>query len=281
MKIFKILAYTTILSVYFVSLHVVAAEPKQDETTRLSSAWKDKKTAFLGDSITDKRHIGTTKNYWQYMEDILGIKPMVYGINGDTFKGLIKQAKALKEEVGGEVDAIIIFAGTNDYNGGVKIGQWYNYSDAPAPVAGGKTQLRKRREHCLDAGTLKGRINILMSYLKENFPDQQIILLTPIHRGFASFGKNNVQPDESFPNSIGLYIDEYIETIKETASVWAVPVIDLGSISSLYPNTPAHEKFFSFKNTDLLHPNAEGHRRMALALSYMLAAYPPDFKQRP
>ncbi len=254
-------------------LHSEQASPAE----LAGSQWKGKRTAFLGDSITDKRHVGTTKNYWQYLEEYLGIVPLVYGINGDTFKGLIKQAESLKAREGAAVDAIIIFAGTNDYNSSVKLGCWYEYVDSPAPVAGGKTQMRKRRVHSLDKDTLRGRINILMGYLKENFPDQQIIVLTPVHRGFARFSANNVQPDESFPNAIGLYIDDYVSAIKETANVWAVPVVDLNSISSLYPNASSNEALFNPPN-DLLHPNAEGHRRMALALAYMLKAYPPDFK---
>ena len=52
----------------------------------IKSQWQNKRIAFLGDSITDKCHVGTTKNYWQYLEEILGIKPAVYGINGDKIE---------------------------------------------------------------------------------------------------------------------------------------------------------------------------------------------------
>ena len=36
----------------------------------IKSQWQNKRIAFLGDSITDKCHVGTTKNYWQYLEEI-------------------------------------------------------------------------------------------------------------------------------------------------------------------------------------------------------------------
>ena len=42
--------------------------------------WKGKKVAFLGDSITDKIHVGTTKNYWQYLSEMLGLELLDYGI---------------------------------------------------------------------------------------------------------------------------------------------------------------------------------------------------------
>lgn len=241
----------------------------------IKSQWQGKRIAFLGDSITDKCHVGTTKNYWQYLEEILGISPSVYGINGDNFRGILKQAQKLKSEGSEKIDAIMIFAGTNDYNGAVPLGQWYKYSDAEAPIENGKTQIRKRRSHIMEASTFKGRINMAMSFLKENFPDKQIILLTPIHRGFAQFSSKNVQPDESFPNRIGLYLDSYVEAIKEAGNVWAVPVIDLNSICGLYPNTPSHARYFHKKDTDLLHPNAEGHEKMAYAIAYALRSISP------
>ena len=40
--------------------------------------WKGRKVAFMGDSITDKAHVGTTKNYWQYLQEMLGLVPFVY-----------------------------------------------------------------------------------------------------------------------------------------------------------------------------------------------------------
>ena len=236
----------------------------------INSQWKAKRVAFLGDSITDKSHVGTSKNYWQFLEEILGISPRVYGINGDTFRGILKHAQKLKSDGSDGIDAIIVFAGTNDYNGGVKLGEWYEYADAEAPAAGGKTQVRKRRTPSMDASTCKGRINAAMSFLKENFPEKPIILITPIHRGFAQFGPNNVQPDESFPNRIGLYADSYVDAVKEAGNVWAVPVIDLNSLCGLYPNAASHARFFHKKDTDLLHPNAKGHEKMARTIAYQL-----------
>ena len=94
-----------------------------------TNQWNGKRVAFLGDSITDKIHVGTTKNYWQYLAEMLGLEPMVYGINGNQWNGVYKQAVKLKAEHADDVDAIIIFAGTNDYNAGVPLGEWYSYAD--------------------------------------------------------------------------------------------------------------------------------------------------------
>ena len=62
----------------------------------LNTQWKGAKVAFLGDSMTDKRRIGTTCVYWEYLEELLGIEPFVYGINGNQWNGIYKQAQKLK-----------------------------------------------------------------------------------------------------------------------------------------------------------------------------------------
>ena len=253
-------------------------EPVAKSITAENNQWSGKKVAFLGDSITDKAHIGTAKNYWQYLSEMLGLQPVVYGINGNQWDGIYKQAVKLKNTEADNVDAIIVFAGTNDYNAGVPLGEWYSYSDEQTLVKGNKQEVRKKRSAVFDENTFRGRINIAINYLKRNFPRKQIILLTPIHRAFAHFGNDNIQPDESFPNRLGLYVDQYVDAIKEASNVWAVPVIDLNSLCGLYPLMDEHSGYFHKVDTDRLHPNAIGHYRMAKALAYQLLFYPADFE---
>ena len=243
-----------------------------------SHQWKGKKVAFWGDSITDRQRIGTQKCYWEYLTEMLGIEAFSYGINGNQMDGLLKQAQLLLQEHGQETDAIIVFAGTNDFNAGVPIGKWFEEVKRDAPMPNGKKAERTYCEMSTDTDTFCGRINRLMDYLKTNFSTQQIILLTPLHRGFAQFGNNNVQPEEAFTNSKGLFISDYVQTIKEAGNVWAVPVIDLNSLSGLYPMNDSHVPYFHNGETDRLHPNAEGHKRMAKTLMYQMMALPSSFK---
>lgn len=255
-----------------------SSQPSEPDTTVIDNQWKGKKVAFLGDSITDKKHVGTTKNYWQYLAETLGITPLVYGINGNQWNGILKQAQTLHGETGTDPDAIIIFAGTNDYNAGIPLGEWYTYSYEETTVKGGGKEIRRKRIADMNPNTFRGRINEAMSYLKHNFPEKQIILMTPIHRAQAQFSNENIQPEEAFPNKLGLYVDEYVNVIKEAANVWAVPVIDLNSICGLYPMFDEHAQYFHDATTDRLHPNANGHYRMAKAIMYQLLAYPANFK---
>ena len=114
--------------------------------------------------------------------------------------------------------------------------------------------------------------------MKQLFPDKQIILLTPLHRAYATFGNNNVQPDESYQNSCGEYLDAYVEAIKEAGNLWSVPVIDLHAVSGLNPMVEEQIKYFKDTETDRLHPNTEGQERMARTLMHQLWMYPCTFE---
>lgn len=255
-----------------ISLSLLPAGAQQ-----IQSQWAGKRVAFLGDSITDAGQLkGPNNIYWRQMQDILGITPYVYGISGHKMNQIPGQADKLLKEHGQNVDAILVFVGTNDYNSGTPLGEWFSYDTQPADYNGTVIETPHRTPIFSDE-TFRGRINCTMRHLKANFPDKQIIFLTPIHRAFAEFGPTNRQPDESHSNKAGIFIDEYIDAIKEAADVWAVPVIDLNSISGLYPLMDVHTRYFRNADKDRLHPNTPGQMRMALAISYQLLAYPASF----
>ena len=265
----------------------------------IQSQWKGAKVAFLGDSITDEGQLPGQDIYWNQLVKILGIKPFCYGISGHQTAQILGQAEKLNEDHGQDVDAIIIFIGTNDFNSAVPIGEWFEEDQATVNRNGEMTSL-KHRTPAMEGGTTKAAINRFMAYLKHNYPTKQVILLTPIHRGYFNCAPNNIQQDENLANPLGLYIDDYIQVIKETADVWAVPVIDLASVCGLFPLEPEHARYFresgktvkytpaeaaaamagteeALEHHDLLHPNTEGHLRMAYALAYQLLGYPSHF----
>ncbi|MDR3652325.1 MAG: SGNH/GDSL hydrolase family protein [Paludibacter sp.] len=252
---------------------VMASEKTPD------SQWRGKRVAFLGDSMTDKRRTGTACIYWEYLAELLGIEPSVYGVNGDQWNGIYRQAIKMNEEMGTDVDAILIFAGTNDYNHGIPMGEFFSESTKQTNFNGNEVK-RKYRTPIINDSTFCGRINKVMSYLKNNYPQQQIIIMTPIHRGFAKFSEKNVQPDENYSNGQGLYIDTYIDALKQAASYWAVPLIDLYSISGMYPLAETQLQYFHDKDTDRLHPNALGDYRLAKTIQYQLLAFPSTFVRK-
>ncbi len=243
--------------------------------------WQGKRVAYIGDSITDPNSFGDkVTKYWSFLEEWLGITPYVYGISGRQWNDVPRQAEQLYEEHGTGVDAIMVFMGTNDFNAGVPVGEWYSEKDEQVMAARGKQKglvTAKRRTLSMDGETYRGRINIGISRLKQLYPDKQIVLLTPLHRAFASFGENNIQPDESYQNGCGEYIDAYVGAVKEAANIWGVPVIDLNAASGLNPMVEEQLVYFYNAGNDRLHPNTAGHERIAKTLFYQLSALPCVF----
>lgn len=210
--------------------------------------WQGKQIAYLGDSITDAIHVGCTSNYWNFLARDLGIEPLVYGINGHQWKHVRGQATKLFAEHPEDVDAIMVFAGTNDYNANVPLGAWTDGEES-----------------------FRGRIASVMNDLTAHYPGRDIWILTPLHRGYATFGATNVQPDERHANAAGLWLDDYIAVLREAVLKWpAARLIDLNAESGLYPLLESHLRFFNNPNTDRLHPNTVGQERLAKVIARRL-----------
>lgn len=247
------------------------------QTTMFQHPWQGKRVAYFGDSITDPRNNASKDKYWSLLEKWLGITPYVYAVSGRQWDDIPRQTNALYEQHGDSVDAILIFMGTNDYNNGVPIGQWYKERDEEVMYGHGemkKMTQRKRQYLNKDDKTYVGRINIAMEKLKRTYPDKQIVLLTPIHRAQFHANDKNWQSPEDYTNQCGLYLKEYVDAVKEAGNVWSVPVIDMNALCGLYPLVDEQAKYFRDALTDRLHPNDMGHERMAKTLMYQLLTLP-------
>lgn len=245
------------------------------EMKTLGSQWDGYEVGFLGDSMSTLCDTAVNKRFYDYLHNLLGITPHVYARSGWQYKNLLGEVDKMKS-AHPDVSAVMVWAGTNDYNHSCPIGEFFTESSGEVN-ANGQTVTRRRRCMVMSDSTFCGRINLLLSKLKETFPDRQIILLTPIHRGFARFRDTNVQPSEEYANALGLYIDDYVRTIREAGDVWSVPVIDLYSLSGLYPAGEFHSIYIQKPDTDRLHPNTLGHFRLARTLQYQLLALPSKF----
>lgn len=135
----------------------------------------------------------------------------------------------------------------------------------------------EREEGSLSRRSFRGRINIALDSLKRTFPEKQIVLLTPIHRSGFYANEKNWQVPEDYTNRCGEYLDAYVDAVKEAGQVWAVPVIDLGALCGLYPMMDEYAHYFHNAETDRLHPNNAGHKRMASTLMYQLLTIPCVF----
>ena len=237
-----------------------------------AEAWRGKRVAFIGDSITDS--IGSDKAYHEFLAEWLGIEALNYGVNGAQTSDMRQFAQRLKREAP-DVDAVFVFGGTNDFNHGVPLGELYETRHDIVNHNGAEVA-RLRREYALDEGTFRGRLNLLLRELKIGFPMAQIVALTPVHRGFATFGEENVQPDELWSNALGLFIGDYVQAIRQAADIWSVPLIDLYRDSGLLPVLEPYSAYFHDPDTDKLHPNARGHERVARTILAALNAIPAE-----
>ncbi len=247
----------------------------------LSHPWQGKRVAYLGDSITDPRNSGSKKKYWGFLQDWLQITPYVYGISGRQWNDIPRQADQCYKEHGDSVDAIIIFVGTNDYNAGVPLGQWYD-ERVDSVMAGIHEQkhnvMRRHRTPSMNGGTYRGRINIALNHVKRLYPTKQVVVLTPIHRAGFYANDKNWQPTEEWQNGCGEYVSAYVQASREAADVWAVPVIDWAASSGLFPLMDEHVQYFKNGDNDRLHPNDKGHERLARTLMQQLLALPCCFE---
>ena len=248
---------------------------------QITHPWQGKRVGYIGDSITDPNCLKDVRNYWDFLHEWLNITPYVYGISGREWNDVPRQTEQLYQEHGQEVDAILVFMGTNDFNSGLPIGEWFTENEEKVWAATGKPKqevVRKRRHPIVSDNTFKGRINQGILKMKQIYPNKQIILLTPLHRAYATFGNNNVQPDENYQNGCGEYLDAYVEAIKEAGNIWSIPVIDLNAVSGLNPMTEEQLPSFQNKETDRLHPNTQGHKRIAKVLMQQLLLHPCSFE---
>lgn len=255
--------------------------PDSCSGTLFQHPWQGKKVGYIGDSITDPKNYGNEiRKYWDFLREWLGITPYVYGISGRQWNDVPRQAEQLKAEHGDEVDAIIVLIGTNDFNASIPVGEWFTEQEEQVYAARGEVkqlETRKHRTPVMTDETYKGRINMGLSRLKALFPDKQIVLLTPLHRSTAEFNEKNVQPDESYQNKCGEYIDAYVNAIKEAGNLWGFPVIDFNAVTGMNPMAEEQLMYFHDASYDRLHPSTKGQERMARTLMYQLLALPAVF----
>lgn len=236
------------------------------------------KYCFLGDSITEGVGVQIGERYCDIIGNKLNVDVISYGVNGAQSVNLPEQIQRMHSQNGSAVDMIFVFIGTNDFNAGTPLGTFFEegtidfptlYDDNGNALAISK---RQKRTFSYDTTTFCGRLNVVFSQLRNLYPTTQIVLLTPLHRAYACFSTTNIQADELTANTIGIYLESYIDVIRKCADIWSVQLVDLYRESGLFPlNDENAQTFFCNSKTDRLHPNTKGHNRIAQTiLSHLL-----------
>ncbi len=208
---------------------------------------KGKKINFLGDSIT--QGVGVSSEEHIFLNVIKREEGLAearnYGWSGtrlarqvnEIYEGLICYADRY-QTMDEDADAVVVFGGTNDYGHG----------DAPLGSFSDRT-----------AETYYGACHVLMQGLIERYPEALIVFMTPIHR----CGEDDPSIGNGQPLSV------YVDIIKEVATYYAIPVLDLYSMSGIQPRVEVLKERYC---PDGLHPNDAGHRLMASRLKGFLKA---------
>lgn len=198
---------------------------------------ENKKIAFLGDSITaGSGTTGPDKIFHQLIKQKYNLaqayncgiggtriarqtNPTISCITHDLYFALRAQVMPR------DVDAVVVFGGTNDYgHGDAKFGT----------------------PDSTDEYTFYGALNSLCTQLKSDYPNSKIIFLTPLHR----------VSDDTPCAPEGKLLSDYVNAIVEIAENYGFSVIDLFGADILDPYNPELVP-------DGLHPSDKGHEIMA------------------
>ena len=217
----------------------------------LENQWNGKIASFIGDSITEG--VNTTKTYVEYLQELIGFSEVNnYGINASTIANGSNPMCNRINTISEDSDIVFVFGGTNDFNANRAMGDWYTVSN-------------NVRSFATDTATFKGAVNTMCLALKSRFPNKQIVIMTPIHRGVL-----NTQPNNMKANTLGLYIDDYVNALREACSIFSINLIDLYRDSGLFPYDSENVSLY-FHSNDSLHPNAKGHERIAQVIASKLS----------
>lgn len=219
--------------------------------TIISSPLTGKKWAVIGDSITHKNDRSRFNYHYYLAQGVGGMTVYNYGVSGSGFFSRHAVADTITQA---EVDLITVFLGTND---------WGNQTTANQKELGvfGDT----------GTTTISGCINTLLTGLINKFPIIPIAIFTPLPRA-TNYGLN--APD----NAYGYNLKDLVDLLHEYATHYSLPILDLYTISNLYPWLPASNEYY-FKpfegssygtNPDGLHPNDAGHMLLARKMKSFL-----------
>lgn len=213
---------------------------------------RNKKIAFLGDSITEGFGTSSVENvYWNVLSRNSGAKCYGYGIGGTRIAPQHSETAAdtgfdryFASRIDGmipDADIVVVFGGTNDFGHG----------DAPFGTQADRTE-----------ETFCGALHVLMQKLINRYPAATIIFVTPLHR---------CGDDDMTVNELNVRrcadLKAYVDAIIDAAAFYGLPVLDLFRVSGLQPNFPVLRELFV---PDGLHPNDRGHVRIADRLAGFL-----------
>lgn len=193
----------------------------------------------LGDSITE----GYKNREISWADKIESLtradKVNKYGIGGSTVSDYVDEHPMCKRyaNMDDNADFIIIFAGNNDFTRSVPIG---NPDD-------------------MDTKTFYGALNIMLSGLREKYPNGKFLYVTPLRMWTYTHPLWEMPVEYTSVNKVGKTLKDYRNAIINRCEYYEIPYLDIYN-EGLYGRT---QKTRDSVYIDGLHPNDEGHRILA------------------
>ena len=126
-------------------------------------------------------------------------------------------------------------AGTNDWNGNVALGDIDS----------------------TDTSTILGALNTIIDHLQTNYPDATIVIMTPMHRSGMRTATRTAGT-----------LSDVAKAYEEVCMNWGVNCINtLKEFGMNAYNTTVANKFYVEQDSDWLHPNPAGHKRIAIRMA--------------
>lgn len=200
----------------------------------------------LGDSITQ----GDRNDDVSWVDCLIPLteanKVNKYGIGGSTVSTYVDQHPMCVRyaDMAEDANYIIIFAGNNDFTQSVPLGT----------------------EDSLDTNTFYGALNIMLSGLREKYPNGKFLYITPLRMWNYEHPKWSELVQYDAINMQELTLNDYRNAIINRCEYYSIPYFDLYN-QGLYGRT---EKTRNAVYVDGLHPNDEGHKIIASEIAEAL-----------
>jgi lysophospholipase L1-like esterase len=196
-----------------------------------------KKWGVLGDSISAVNDTSNIKYYDLISED-LGMTVYNGAKSGSGFcvsTSGTDEISARLDLLPADLDLVTIFAGTNDFGRNLE-------TNKPFGVVGDTTQ-----------STFCGTVDYTLKLIINKYPKAKILYILPLPR-----------TNQNTPNHINKKLVDYVNAIKEICELNCIPTLDLFRNSNFFIN---NSEFLNIFMPDGLHPNDEGHKRLAPIIS--------------
>ncbi len=197
---------------------------------------RNKKIACLGDSITEG--VDDERRYVYHLAQLSGARVDNFGVSATRIATRLVPHETPSwndsfllraERMTDDYDVIIIFGGTNDYA-----------RANPTPLG----DMDSEDEH-----TFYGALKLLYKKVIKAHPEATVVAVTPLHR-----------EKEKDYGLEGLELLDYVKAVREVASLYSIPVIDLWNTAGIQAQD---KEVMAVYLRDGLHPTAFGAKRIA------------------